>query len=127
MLHVVGNAIQSRDLSFICRAGYYACLPYSVAQMLIEVPYLLGISVMFVAIVYSMIGFEWSVGKFFWCAPLPVLPSPGPPASPHCFSVTPCGRLLPCHSHWSLPSTQSSMSISKTATRNRTQGSRTQH
>jgi len=32
-------------------AGYYSCLSYSMAQLLIEVPYLLGLSIMFVSIV----------------------------------------------------------------------------
>ena len=32
-------------------AGYYSCLSYSTAQLLIEVPYLLGLAIMFVSIV----------------------------------------------------------------------------
>ena len=49
-------------------AGYYSCLSYSTAQLLIEVPYLLGLSIMFVSIIYPMIGFQWTAGQFFWCA-----------------------------------------------------------
>ncbi len=46
-------------------AGYYACLPYSVAQLLIEVPYLLALATMFVAIIYSMIGTHHSAAHVF--------------------------------------------------------------
>ena len=52
-------------------AGYYSCLSYSTAQLLIEVPYLLGLSIMFVSIIYPMIGFQWTAGQFFWCVPQP--------------------------------------------------------
>ena len=48
-------------------AGYYSCLSFSMAQLLIEVPYLLGLTVMFTPIVYAMIGLEWTAAKFFWC------------------------------------------------------------
>jgi len=47
-------------------AGYYACLPYAAAQLLIEIPYLLVLSILFSVIAYSMIGFEWTAGTFFW-------------------------------------------------------------
>ena len=47
-------------------AGYYSCLSFSMAQLLIEVPYLVGLSVMFTPIVYAMIGLEWTAAKFFW-------------------------------------------------------------
>ncbi len=49
-------------------AGYYSCLSFSMAQLLIEVPYLLGLTVMFTPIVYAMIGLQWTAAKFFWCA-----------------------------------------------------------
>ena len=48
-------------------AGYYSCLSFSMAQLLIEVPYLLGLTVMFTPIVYAMIGLQWTAAKFFWC------------------------------------------------------------
>ena len=36
-------------------AGYYSCLSYSTAQLLIEVPYLLGLAIMFVSIVSTLL------------------------------------------------------------------------
>jgi ABC-type multidrug transport system ATPase subunit len=47
-------------------AGYYAALPYSAAQFLIEVPYMLFMATFYTLIVYSMIGFDWQPNKFFW-------------------------------------------------------------
>lgn len=34
--------------------------------MLVEIPYIFLQSVVYGAIVYSMIGFEWNAAKFFW-------------------------------------------------------------
>ncbi|OWM82299.1 pleiotropic drug resistance protein 1-like isoform X1 [Punica granatum] len=47
-------------------AGMYSTLPYAVAQVLIEIPYILAQAVTYGVIVYAMIGFEWTVVKFFW-------------------------------------------------------------
>ncbi|KAK4267500.1 hypothetical protein QN277_024273 [Acacia crassicarpa] len=47
-------------------AGMYSALPYAFAQVIIELPYILVQAVTYGAIVYAMIGFEWSVEKFFW-------------------------------------------------------------
>ncbi len=55
----------SANVSAAC-AGYYSCLSYSTAWLLIEVPYLLGLTIMFTPIVYAMIGLEWTAAKFFW-------------------------------------------------------------
>ncbi|KAL9671914.1 hypothetical protein QQ045_009487 [Rhodiola kirilowii] len=47
-------------------AGMYSALPYAFAQVLIEVPYIFCQAVVYGLIVYAMIGFEWTVAKFFW-------------------------------------------------------------
>ncbi|XP_030545028.1 pleiotropic drug resistance protein 1-like [Rhodamnia argentea] len=47
-------------------AGMYSALPYALAQVLIEVPYVLVQAISYGVIVYAMIGFEWTVAKFFW-------------------------------------------------------------
>ncbi|KAG5248716.1 pleiotropic drug resistance protein [Salix suchowensis] len=47
-------------------AGMYSAFPYAIAQVVIEFPYLLAQAVAYSIIVYSMIGFEWTVAKFSW-------------------------------------------------------------
>ncbi|PKI62060.1 hypothetical protein CRG98_017433 [Punica granatum] len=47
-------------------AGMYSALPYAVAQVLIEIPYILVQAVTYGVLVYAMMGFEWTVVKFFW-------------------------------------------------------------
>ncbi|KAI8547252.1 hypothetical protein RHMOL_Rhmol07G0180100 [Rhododendron molle] len=47
-------------------AGMYSALPFAFGQVVIELPYILVQSVIYGVIVYSMIGFEWTVAKFFW-------------------------------------------------------------
>ncbi|KAB5553301.1 hypothetical protein DKX38_010612 [Salix brachista] len=47
-------------------AGMYSALPYAFAQVMIEIPYTLVQALVYGVIVYSMIGFEWTVIKFFW-------------------------------------------------------------
>ncbi|XP_030526169.1 pleiotropic drug resistance protein 1-like [Rhodamnia argentea] len=47
-------------------AGMYSALPYALAQVLIEVPYVLVQATSYGVIVYAMIGFEWTAVKFFW-------------------------------------------------------------
>ncbi|KAK0583709.1 hypothetical protein LWI29_001829 [Acer saccharum] len=47
-------------------AGMYSALPYAFAQVAIEVIYVTIQTVIYSLILYSMIGFEWHVGKFFW-------------------------------------------------------------
>ncbi|KAI4350302.1 hypothetical protein L6164_004770 [Bauhinia variegata] len=47
-------------------AGMYSPLAYALAQVLIELPYVLVQSVVYSIIVYAMIGFEWTVTKVFW-------------------------------------------------------------
>ncbi|XP_061353915.1 pleiotropic drug resistance protein 1-like isoform X2 [Gastrolobium bilobum] len=47
-------------------AGMYSALPYALAQVIIELPYVFAQSATYGVIVYAMIGFEWTAGKFFW-------------------------------------------------------------
>nr|AGT28055.1 pleiotropic drug resistance transporter 3 [Panax ginseng] len=47
-------------------AGMYSALPYAFAQVLVEVPYVFVQAVVYSVMVYSMIGFEWTVAKFCW-------------------------------------------------------------
>ncbi|WOG84120.1 hypothetical protein DCAR_0103301 [Daucus carota subsp. sativus] len=47
-------------------AGMYSSIAYALAQVVVEVPHVLVQTVVYGAIVYSMIGFEWSGAKFFW-------------------------------------------------------------
>ncbi|KAH0704878.1 hypothetical protein KY290_012000 [Solanum tuberosum] len=47
-------------------AGMYSAIPYAFGQTFIEIPYVFVQAVSFGVIVYAMIGFEWTVSKFFW-------------------------------------------------------------
>ncbi|KAI8531778.1 hypothetical protein RHMOL_Rhmol11G0162100 [Rhododendron molle] len=47
-------------------AGMYGSWAYALAQVMIEVPYLLGQAMIFVIITYPMIGFYWSTFKVLW-------------------------------------------------------------
>ncbi|KAH7553400.1 hypothetical protein JRO89_XS12G0007500 [Xanthoceras sorbifolium] len=47
-------------------AGMYSALSYAFAQVVIEVEYVIIQTVIYSLILYSMIGFEWQVAKFFW-------------------------------------------------------------
>ncbi|CAI9755626.1 unnamed protein product [Fraxinus pennsylvanica] len=47
-------------------AGMYSALPYAFGQVVIELPYLFFQTLVYGFIVYAMIGFEWTVAKFFW-------------------------------------------------------------
>ncbi|EXB94131.1 Pleiotropic drug resistance protein 1 [Morus notabilis] len=47
-------------------ARMYSALPYAFAQMAVELPYILIQSLIYGILVYSMMGFEWTVSKFFW-------------------------------------------------------------
>ncbi|XBH61340.1 hypothetical protein VPH35_115802 [Triticum aestivum] len=44
----------------------YSSLPYTFAQVVIELPYVLVQSLIYGVLVYAMIGFEWTATKFFW-------------------------------------------------------------
>ncbi|XP_010670733.2 pleiotropic drug resistance protein 1 [Beta vulgaris subsp. vulgaris] len=47
-------------------AGMYAALPYAFAQVVIELPYTFCQTISYGAIVYAMMGFQWTLAKFFW-------------------------------------------------------------
>ncbi|XP_010267164.1 PREDICTED: ABC transporter G family member 36-like [Nelumbo nucifera] len=47
-------------------AGMYSALPYAIAQVVTEIPYVLIQTTYYSLIVYAMISFEWTLEKFFW-------------------------------------------------------------
>ncbi|KAL6980163.1 transcription factor [Sarracenia purpurea var. burkii] len=47
-------------------AGMYSALPYAFGQVMIELPYIFVQTILYGIIVYCMIGFDWTVAKFFW-------------------------------------------------------------
>ncbi|XP_042014455.1 ABC transporter G family member 39-like [Salvia splendens] len=47
-------------------AGMYSPLPYAFAQVAIEMVYVAIQTAAYVLLIYSMIGFEWNVARFFW-------------------------------------------------------------
>lgn len=47
-------------------AGMYSEVPYAFAQVAIEMIYVAIQTVAYTLLLYSMIGFEWNVGRFFW-------------------------------------------------------------
>lgn len=47
-------------------AGMYDALPYSFAQVAIELPYVLIQAVIYNVLVYAMMDFQWQAAKFLW-------------------------------------------------------------
>ncbi|TQE12215.1 hypothetical protein C1H46_002140 [Malus baccata] len=47
-------------------AGMYSALPYALAQVIIEIPYVFIQTTYYTLIVYAMVSFQWEAGKFFW-------------------------------------------------------------
>ncbi|CAM8923252.1 unnamed protein product [Rhodiola kirilowii] len=47
-------------------AGMYSSWAYSVAQVVVEIPYMLTMSMLFFLITYPLIGFDWTTSKVFW-------------------------------------------------------------
>nr|KYP53996.1 Pleiotropic drug resistance protein 1 [Cajanus cajan] len=47
-------------------AGMYSALPYAIAQVIIELPYVFVQATSYSVIVYAMMGFDWNLEKFFW-------------------------------------------------------------
>jgi ABC-type multidrug transport system ATPase subunit/ABC-type multidrug transport system permease subunit len=47
-------------------AGMYSAFPYAFGQVVIEFPYIMVQTLIYGVLVYSMIGFEWTVAKFLW-------------------------------------------------------------
>ncbi|CAK9172271.1 unnamed protein product [Ilex paraguariensis] len=67
-----GTAVQpvvsvERFVSYRERAaGMYSALPFAFAQVAIEFPYVLGQTLIYCTIFYSMASFEWNALKFIW-------------------------------------------------------------
>ncbi|XP_043709750.1 ABC transporter G family member 42-like [Telopea speciosissima] len=47
-------------------AGMYSALPYAIAQVVTEIPYVFVQTTYYTAIVYAMVSFEWTAAKYFW-------------------------------------------------------------
>uniref|UniRef100_A0A7N0TPC8 ABC transporter domain-containing protein n=1 Tax=Kalanchoe fedtschenkoi TaxID=63787 RepID=A0A7N0TPC8_KALFE len=47
-------------------AGMYSAVPYAIAQVVAEIPYVFIQTTYFTLIVYSMMSFDWAVAKFMW-------------------------------------------------------------
>ncbi|CAA2949090.1 ABC transporter G family member 29 [Olea europaea subsp. europaea] len=47
-------------------AGMYSALPYAIAQVIVEIPYVLVQTTYYTLIVYAMVSFQWTAAKFFW-------------------------------------------------------------
>ncbi|KAF3333372.1 ABC transporter G family member 42 [Carex littledalei] len=47
-------------------AGMYAAMTYAIAQVVMEIPYVFVQGLYYTAIVYSMMGFQWTATKFLW-------------------------------------------------------------
>lgn len=47
-------------------AGMYSALPYAMAQVIAEIPYVLVQTTYYTLIVYAMVSFQWTAAKFFW-------------------------------------------------------------
>ncbi|PIA56929.1 hypothetical protein AQUCO_00700938v1 [Aquilegia coerulea] len=47
-------------------AGMYSGLPYAIAQVVAEIPYVFIQTTYYSVLVYAMMSFQWTVAKFFW-------------------------------------------------------------
>ncbi|KAF3450694.1 hypothetical protein FNV43_RR06783 [Rhamnella rubrinervis] len=47
-------------------AGMYSALPYALAQILVEIPYVFVQTTYYSLVVYAMVSFQWTAAKFFW-------------------------------------------------------------
>lgn len=47
-------------------AGMYSAIPYALAQVVVEIPYVFVEAVLYTLIVYPMMSFQWTLVKFFW-------------------------------------------------------------
>ncbi|XP_021765340.1 ABC transporter G family member 35-like [Chenopodium quinoa] len=47
-------------------AGMYSALPYAISQVVVEIPYIFVQAAYYSIIVYAMVSFQWTAGKFFW-------------------------------------------------------------
>ncbi|XP_020531357.1 ABC transporter G family member 45 [Amborella trichopoda] len=58
----LGRTVFYRERS----AGMYSAMPYTIAQVVIEIPYIVIQVLVFVLIIYPLIGFSWMLAKFLW-------------------------------------------------------------
>ncbi|WVZ79813.1 hypothetical protein U9M48_027347 [Paspalum notatum var. saurae] len=47
-------------------AGMYSAMPYAIAQVVMEIPYVFVQTTYYTLIVYAMMSFQWTAAKFFW-------------------------------------------------------------
>lgn len=47
-------------------AGMYSALPFALAQLAVEAIYIASINFVYALLLYSMIGFQWTLSKFFY-------------------------------------------------------------
>ncbi|XP_078431904.1 pleiotropic drug resistance 1 [Wolffia australiana] len=47
-------------------AGMYSALPYAIAQVVLEIPYVFLQTTYYTVIVYAMLSFQWTAKKFLW-------------------------------------------------------------
>ncbi|KAG0455937.1 hypothetical protein HPP92_023725 [Vanilla planifolia] len=47
-------------------AGMYSAMPYALAQVIVEIPYVFIQALYYTLIVYSMMTFKWTAAKFLW-------------------------------------------------------------
>ncbi|PKA46824.1 Pleiotropic drug resistance protein 12 [Apostasia shenzhenica] len=47
-------------------AGMYSAMPYAIAQVIVEIPYVIIQALYYALIVYSMMSFQWTAAKFMW-------------------------------------------------------------
>ncbi|KAM0890718.1 hypothetical protein ACQ4PT_026875 [Festuca glaucescens] len=47
-------------------AGMYSAMPYAIAQVVMEIPYVFVQASYYTLIVYAMMSFQWTAAKFFW-------------------------------------------------------------
>ncbi|XP_023743918.1 ABC transporter G family member 29 [Lactuca sativa] len=47
-------------------AGMYSSLPYAMAQVIVEIPYVFFQTTYYTVIVYAMVSFEWTTTKYLW-------------------------------------------------------------
>ncbi|KAM0050103.1 putative ABC-2 type transporter, P-loop containing nucleoside triphosphate hydrolase [Helianthus debilis subsp. tardiflorus] len=47
-------------------AGMYSALPYAMAQVIVEIPYVFFQTTYYTVIIYTMVSFEWTAVKYFW-------------------------------------------------------------
>ncbi|KAJ0986405.1 hypothetical protein J5N97_004761 [Dioscorea zingiberensis] len=47
-------------------AGMYSALPYAIAQVVVEIPFVLIQALYYSLLIYSMMAFQWTAAKFLW-------------------------------------------------------------